>query len=150
MQAILISIKAKWRARILGGAKKVEIRKIVPKIQPPFKVYLYEALGKPLTSAKYTVSGSLREGVGMVVGEFLCDKIYPPAAFADFTKMARLAGMTTKELSDYLNGRAGYGLHIASVRFYETPLPLSAFYMPGKRPLKIPPQSFAHVEEVEI
>lgn len=41
MKSILISIKPKWCYKIASGEKAVELRKSAPKIQPPFKCYIY-------------------------------------------------------------------------------------------------------------
>ena len=38
---ILISIKPKWCSKILNKEKTIEIRKTKPKLDPPFKVYIY-------------------------------------------------------------------------------------------------------------
>ena len=41
MKAVLISIQPKWCAKIASGEKTVEIRKTAPKIEAPFKCYIY-------------------------------------------------------------------------------------------------------------
>lgn len=41
MKAVLISIQPKWCELIALGKKTVEVRKTRPKIEPPFKVYVY-------------------------------------------------------------------------------------------------------------
>lgn len=41
MKSVLISIKPQWCELIAQGAKTVEIRKTRPKIETPFKVYIY-------------------------------------------------------------------------------------------------------------
>ena len=56
MKSVLISIKPKYCELIASGKKTVEIRKTRPKIEPPFKCYIY--CTKP--SKKYqTVSGCM-------------------------------------------------------------------------------------------
>lgn len=42
MKAVLISIKPKWCDLIRRGRKMVEVRKTCPKLEVPFKVYIYE------------------------------------------------------------------------------------------------------------
>ena len=56
MKAILISIKPEWCDKIFSGEKTVEVRKVAPKLKPPFKVYVYQT----------------KEG--KVVGEFVYDE----------------------------------------------------------------------------
>lgn len=41
MKSVLISIKPKWCELIASGKKTVEVRKTRPKLDPPFKVYIY-------------------------------------------------------------------------------------------------------------
>ena len=41
MKAVLISIQPKWGELIASGKKTVEIRKTKPKLETPFKVYIY-------------------------------------------------------------------------------------------------------------
>ena len=41
MKSVLISIRPKWCELIASGQKTVEIRKTKPKLETPFKVYIY-------------------------------------------------------------------------------------------------------------
>lgn len=101
MKSVLISIQPKWCELIASGEKTVEVRKTRPKIDTPFKVYIY--CTKPrhyykisrhlLTSDEslFLVKGKVRmcDGFGVeyedseykhlnckVIGEFVCDEIY--------------------------------------------------------------------------
>ena len=49
MKSVLISIKPKWCELIASGKKTVEVRKTRPKIETPFKVYIYETQGRTET-----------------------------------------------------------------------------------------------------
>ena len=40
-KAVLISIQPKWCELILRGKKTIEVRKNRPKLETPFKVYIY-------------------------------------------------------------------------------------------------------------
>lgn len=44
MKVVLISIKPKWCDLIRRGRKTVEVRKTCPKLEVPFKVYIYETM----------------------------------------------------------------------------------------------------------
>ena len=46
MKAVLISIQPKWCELIANGKKTVEVRKTKPKIDVPFKCYIYCTQGK--------------------------------------------------------------------------------------------------------
>lgn len=56
MTAVLISIKPKWCELIARGKKTIEIRKTKPRIEPPFKVYIY------CTKAKEKLIDVLKDG----------------------------------------------------------------------------------------
>ena len=45
MKAILISISTKWVENIASGEKTIEVRKTKPKIETPFKCYIYCTMG---------------------------------------------------------------------------------------------------------
>ena len=65
MKSVLISIKPKWCELIAGGKKTIEVRKTKPKIDTPFKCYIYCTKDK---SKNLQLQGK-------VIGEFVCDKI---------------------------------------------------------------------------
>lgn len=93
-KAILTSIRPKWCEKIVNGKKTIEVRKTRPKLQTPFKCYIYctvemaeydalWVLDTP-TREKYSfmaVSAYLKnpkganKGNGKVIGEFTCDRI---------------------------------------------------------------------------
>lgn len=41
MKAVLISIRPKWVEKIVSGEKTLEVRKTRPKLETPFKCYIY-------------------------------------------------------------------------------------------------------------
>lgn len=41
MRSVLLSIHPKWCELIASGKKTIEIRKTRPKLEPPFKCYIY-------------------------------------------------------------------------------------------------------------
>lgn len=97
-KAVLISIRPKWCEKIARGEKTIEVRKTRPKLEPPFKCYIY------CTKAKERLIGILKDGDEnygetyhgkpvfikldegsvcdmwgkrqKVIGEFTCDQIY--------------------------------------------------------------------------
>ena len=91
-KAILISIKPKWCELIASGKKTVEVRKTKPKLETPFKVYIYATeprskkdLGLCLDNGKvglvyrwnydYARKHKMPILSGKVIGEFVCDSI---------------------------------------------------------------------------
>ena len=82
-KAVLLSIRPEWCEKILSGEKTVEIRKTRPKLEPPFKCYIYCTLAGSdslfmdvlnRNVAAWT-RGGWPEKKGRVIGEFICDDI---------------------------------------------------------------------------
>ena len=134
-KAVLISIRPKWCEKIVNGEKTIEVRKTKPKLDTPFKCYIYCTLqgcneffrvdlGRDV--AKWN-RGKWADRKGNVIGEFICDRIYALAplnhAPDDVEKQACL---TREEIVNYLKG-TGYGWHISDLRIYDTPRELSEF-----------------------
>ena len=88
MKSVLISIQPKWCELIASGKKTVEVRKTKPKLETPFKVYIYCTYGQGLIEnndlcypnmlldqkvSKNAIWGNCCNG--KVIGEFVCDEI---------------------------------------------------------------------------
>lgn len=112
-KAVLISIQPKWCELIASGKKTVEVRKTAPKLDTPFKVYIYCTKAKeffsigggmyaaadelyrlPTGEIKFGDSFELAADFsgqydkdnfynGKVIGEFVCDKILPISVYYD-------------------------------------------------------------------
>ena len=52
MKAVMISIQPKWAMLIANGEKTIEVRKTRPKIDTPFKCYIYETKAQYITYQK--------------------------------------------------------------------------------------------------
>lgn len=98
VKAVLLSIRPEWCKKIFSGEKTVEIRKSCPKLETPFRVYVYctkapqqlitifkdgeETMdgeihhGKPVfVKFNKLLPDSIRGNTQMVIGEFICDDI---------------------------------------------------------------------------
>ena len=73
-RAVLISIRPKWCQMIAAGKKTVEVRKTRPKLETPFKCYIYCTAGGIKSMPKDYLTESFERG--KVIGEFICDRIY--------------------------------------------------------------------------
>ena len=90
--AVMISIHPEWCEKIISGQKTIEIRKTRPKIETPFKCYIYctqdnkndliiknhkgYLFGKISDRAKSNLTESWIAN-GQVIGEFICRDIEP-------------------------------------------------------------------------
>ncbi len=157
MKSVLISIQPKWVEKICHEIGKengkpiyekvVEVRKTRPKLETPFKCYIYCTMGK---IPKFIYNEKLeKESVykrypdiinGRVIGEFVCDKItdisvvvkncnenYNHVYHNDECKGSCL---TWKELQEYGKGKPLYGWHISDLKIYDKPKELSDFGKP--------------------
>lgn len=170
MKSVMLSIRPKWCKKIIDGEKTIEVRKTKPKLETPFKVYIYCTSGRPDLNIPisperlmqdYLETGSMQSlncplGNGKVIGEFTCDRIYELAplnhAPDDVEKQACL---TREEIVNYLKG-TGYGWHISDLLIYDQPQELSEFtglrntrFGAAPYDIKRPPQSWCYVEEWE-
>ena len=135
-KAVLISIRPMWTQKIMSGQKTVEVRKTRPKMNPPFKCYIYKC------------------GNGKVIGEFLCDEIIEDRTYGHNEEFYRAACMSAYDAAAYAMQSPMYGWHISDLRVYDHPRDLWEFT--GLRqtrfgwepvPITRPPQSWRYVEE---
>lgn len=149
-KAVLLSIQPKWCELIASGKKTVEVRKTRPKLETPFKVYIYCTNGKPILG-RCLLDDSLKEtpetdfdnynrdtlfrANGKVIGEFVCKAILPISiTYSDPNSRLALKEfpftcLTDKEIMDYLgNGKEGYGWCISDLVIYDKPKELREFH----------------------
>lgn len=163
-KAVLISIKPEWCDLIASGEKTIEVRKTRPRLETPFKCYIYCTIGKyHARSNRPEYALFLGDGKecanGKVIGEFVCDEIFQYST-ADVEgieisdeEMQKQSCLTAKELHDYeysvepkelciyLIGL--YGWHISDLVVYDKPKSLREFNK------ELPPQSWCYVEELQ-
>ncbi len=139
MKAILISIQPKWCELIANGKKLVEVRKTKPKIDVPFKCYIY--CTKDNTFAEKTLRGFDDNGKaiyykankGKVIGEFVCNRIdyigwiSTPAKLDWKNYYDEKSCLTSSQLYDYSNGGCYYEWHISDLVIYDKPKELGEF-----------------------
>lgn len=163
-KAILISIQPKWCEKIASGEKTIEVRKTMPKLETPFKVYIY--CTKPSVKGRYSVghmcfntdelyrvmNGKIKygdsielmaiENDGYTRDNFLNGKVIGEFVckgimrpFDSLRLMAKQSCLTENELLEYSKGKTLYGWRIADLKIYDKPKELSEFFTPmGKRP----------------
>ncbi len=151
MKAVLISIQPQWCHRIIDGEKTIEVRKTKPKLDTPFKVYIYCSAGSydwrkdPWTTAYFPPSGECTNMSQMVIGEFVCDCITPLYnVCADEWRLLRgglheiekqlvgMACLTEEELHEYASGQYCFAWHISDLKIYDKPKKLGNFWKADK------------------
>lgn len=149
MKAVLMSIQPKWCELIASGKKTIEIRKTRPKLETPFKCYIYCTKGgevlierKDLRNKAGKYPGSIYERVsGKVIGEFVCDRIdeYNTSWLDGEDKLKKSACIDDAEIMDYMGGyldRKFYAWHISELKIYDKPKELGEFYIANHNNIK--------------
>ena len=172
MKAVMISIRPEWCEKIASGEKTVEVRKTRPKIEPPFKCYIYCTKGKGDCLWRWngiwydTQDPNHRPNRldGMVIGEFVCNWIRRESEVAlglvDVV-LAKTSCMGYRQIMDYADGGDLYTWNISDLVIYDHPKELSEFcsyyvrayigengYPMPTHEITRPPQSWCYVKEV--
>lgn len=135
-KAVMLSIRPKWCQKIASGEKTIEVRKTKPKLETPFKCYIYCTLPKYPHEDFITTDYPMPQfyGGGKVIGEFTCDRIdrlapaNEPYGIYDIDDDYVLQTcLENGALWDYGHGIPLYGWHISDLRIYDTPRELSEF-----------------------
>lgn len=138
MKSVLISIKPKWCELIASGKKTIEVRKTRPKLEAPFKCYIYCTKDKGIsfwTGKRYAYADDRSHNLfdlcsnGKVIGEFVCDEIYDCRDINEDDTC-----ITVAEWLKYTKGHKGkvYGWHISNFVIYDKPKDLDDFMAFGK------------------
>ncbi len=138
MRSVLISIQPKWCELIASGKKTVEVRKTRPKIDTPFKCYIYCTLNhKRDWGDLISIDSPNQEfesyiGNGKVIGEFVCDRIDRFSLAWRVREYIEEAidgsCLSNNELYDYCKGkREFYTWHISDLVIYDKPKELFEF-----------------------
>jgi predicted transcriptional regulator len=170
MKSVMLSIRPKWCEKIVSGEKTIEVRKTKPKLETPFKCYIYCTSGRPDLNIPisperlmqdYLDTGSMQSlncplGNGKVIGEFICKETFPIYIYPDkAVKYWNLEHMDDAQvpydvLADYIGAdKTGYGWRISDFRLYDKPKELAEFQNLVGKTIKRPPQSWCYVEEWE-
>lgn len=160
MKSVMISIKPQYCELITSGKKTIEVRKTRPKIDVPFKVYIYCTIGG---GDLYSVNGRVQKPNeikidltkdtvieqinGTVIGEFICDKIFEidygieegvyfdgeyQNGFDTNGSGDNIACLSFVDLENYLTNNEGYGWHISDLKIYDKPKEVGLFRVDGE------------------
>lgn len=152
--AVLMSIKPKYCELIAAGKKTIEVRKTKPRIETPFKCYIYCTLPKERFSIGqgnfacsdnlYLCNNKIKCGDGFedfdketislngkVIGEFICNEIQEIEAdnlvALYFNNPFNETCVTDLEMRKYANGKNLFLWHISNLVIYDEPKELSEF-----------------------
>jgi predicted transcriptional regulator len=135
MKSVLISIRPKWCELIASGQKTIEVRKTRPKLETPFKCYIYQTVESKRAFNDHRFhsvsAGKCCTGdTGKVIGEFVCDSISticePVDGIVHFDD-GKSACLSVREIIEYGNGNTVYGWHIFDLKIYDRPRELNEF-----------------------
>lgn len=142
-KAVLISIRPEWCEKIARGVKTIEVRKTRPKIEAPFRCYIYCTM--PNTKDPHQVleihgvDGKIRKANGQVIGEFVCDEIIESRGIHGdklFHALLGDTGLTYEEGMLYGKGKEIFGWHISDLFIYDKPKELGEFRIPRTKEYK--------------
>lgn len=146
MKAVLMSIQPKWCEKIFSGKMTIKVRKTAPKLETPFKVYVYCTNGLfDITDIYDLTSESVRvvsEGRGKVIGEFVCDRVekYDIDLGGNYYRISDedsiQACVDQTSLFKYGNGRDLYGWRISEPKLYDKPKELGEFSRYGYKDIE--------------
>lgn len=147
-KAVLISIRPEWRKKILRREKTVEVRKTRPKLETPFKVYIYCTKTAEGWLRTVPVQG-LQRMDGLVIGEFTCYEIdtirrmgidnnfdYCYLSLNEFgnddiaieIRDIKKSRIPKSELNSYAKSAPElFAWHISALKVYDTPRSLDEF-----------------------
>ena len=137
-KAVMLSIRPKWVEKIASGEKTIEVRKTRPKLDTPFKAYIYctmpDAKDPHNILELHGADGKIRKANSKVIGEFTCERIaliaYDGGELSSTTNAAFSPAtcLTQSEIIAYIGDKGRcYGWHISDLRIYDTPRDLGEF-----------------------
>ena len=131
----------------------MEVRKTRPKLETPFKVYIYCTNANPFLvwgdvfrgnweTEITTVHGYSRKDAdakwgifnGMVLGEFICNNVecFTTDYRMNEEQTKRISGLSCLDMVSLMeyeaNAHCLYGWHISELKIYDEPKPLGMFY----------------------
>ena len=148
---VMLSIRPKWCEKIISGEKTVEVRKNRPKMETPFKCYIYctkDAKMQWWTGPRYSYVDDHSHnafdkcGNGKVIGEFVCDSVTPlyNVCTDDWERLTgelhliekelvNQACLTEAQLHTYAGGKNCFAWHISNLKIYDKPKDLYEFWV---------------------
>ena len=132
LKAVLLSIRPKYSRKLFNGTKRVELRRVAPKLREGDTVFVY-------------VSSPIKE----LQGKFQVEQVIEATPDQLWATVKHDAGLSKQEFDNYYKGAAvAYGIYLRTPVSIREPLSLnelrrlwSGFH---------PPQSFKYLSPAEI
>lgn len=144
MKAVMLSVRPQWCELIANGRKTIEVRKTRPKMNTPFKCYIYCTVNGCSKSERDRNIFTDRRG--KVIGEFVCDGIHPIffmyGGIKEDLELALDGSCLSNEAArEYFKTKGNkakdpclYGWHISALQIYDKPKEPGEFKQCGKCP----------------
>ena len=166
MKAVMLSIRPEWCDLIIRHKKTVELRKTRPRLQTPFKVYIWCTKARTFWARVH--GNGWQQLDERVIGEFICDdirRIGPEYCVVKEDIESAISGscLTVPQAKNYAGWKPGmsyadlkdlYGWHISDLKIYDEPVKLKNFQAKrldrrggGLKDICDPPQSWFYLEE---
>ena len=139
---VLISIKPEWVDLILSGKKTIEVRKGLPNLKQPFKVYIYCTKGNSPKDILYIAQYDEKNNYigdylanGKIVAEFICNSIiewnkddYGANCYdIDDDSFEAACIPLMSDYWEYGKGKTLYGWRIRDLKVYNEPHDITEF-----------------------
>lgn len=129
---LLLSIKPEYVDKLLDGTKKVELRKIKPKLMPGDRVVVYAS--SPTKA---------------IVGVFEVEKVLEDSPRSLWEQVEKIAGISKKNFDDYyFTSKKAYAIYLKNKEQYDPPLDLD--YLKQEMRNFHPPQSYKYLNQLEF
>lgn len=151
MKSVMLSIQPKWCELIASGKKTIEVRKTRPKLETPFKCYIYCTKATQTQSNNgfwwyadelcFDKNGRIRYGAttpelwpvvrmnGKVIGEFVCNRIenFRAESIVFTSEIRQKSCISVSDLVNYGNGNHLFAWYISKLKIYDKPKELREF-----------------------
>ena len=131
MKSVLMSIRPNWCKLICSGMKTLEVRKTRPKLETPFRVYIY-CTNQYSWIMNFSKTGRQKMN-GKIIGEFTCEKIervgipYPAYQNELDVSLTKNSCLSYSQLHRYAFHDDLFFWHISNVKSYDKPRELDEF-----------------------
>ena len=127
-KSLILSVHPWAVEKIFNGEKTIEVRKTAPKIETPFKVYVYMTKHRWI----FKLLPFLKNRFAKVIGSFVCDRVRLCIPFGlkghlFSQEVYREMCLTKGQLDEYGGLKTLYGWHITEPKLFDKPRELREF-----------------------